>query len=114
MPTSLQRRRWNNHIAGAQMPQLFLEGEIMTDATTILLAERQKTHGSFEVHARVTQQLKVIMESEENWRRLTPRHKESLHMIVHKIGRIMAGNPKFNDHWDDIAGYARLASEACK
>ena len=29
-------------------------------------------------------------------------------MIVHKIGRILAGNPNHSDHWHDIAGYATL------
>ena len=32
-------------------------------------------------------------------------------MIAHKIGRILAGNPDFKDHWDDIAGYAVLISQ---
>ncbi len=31
-------------------------------------------------------------------------------MIAHKIGRIVSGNPNVQDHWDDIAGYAKLAS----
>ena len=30
-------------------------------------------------------------------------------MILHKVARIMAGNPKEADHWRDIAGYATLA-----
>lgn len=83
------------------------------DATTELLAERAKTHGSFKVHARVTQRLKHIMTPEMNWESLSDEHREALHMIVHKIGRIMAGNPNYKDHWDDIAGYAKLGSEAC-
>jgi hypothetical protein len=44
---------------------------------------------------------------------LKPEHAESLEMIAHKIGRILAGNENFHDHWDDIAGYAKLGSEAC-
>ena len=86
----------------------------MTDSTDLLLAERAKTHGSFEHHARLTQSLKRDMEQEPNWKGLSDRHQESLHMIVHKIGRILAGNPNFHDHWDDIAGYAKLGSEACE
>jgi hypothetical protein len=79
-----------------------------------LLVEREKTHGSFEVHARITQGLKEEMEDEPTFEKLSDRHKESLHMIVHKIGRILAGNSNFKDHWDDIAGYAKLGSEACE
>ena len=79
-----------------------------------LLVERQKTHGSFADHARFTQDLKGIMEATASWPPLSAQHKESLHMIVHKIGRILAGNPNFHDHWDDISGYAKLGSEACE
>ena len=41
---------------------------------------------------------------------LSDTQKESLEMIVHKIGRILAGDPSFQDHWDDIAGYAKIAN----
>ena len=30
-------------------------------------------------------------------------------MILHKIGRIVAGDEREVDHWQDIAGYATLA-----
>lgn len=80
----------------------------MADSITELLAEREKTHGSFVTHARVTQDLKDVLHACGNWQRLDPRQKESLEMIMHKVGRIMAGNPSFDDHWDDIAGYAKL------
>ena len=79
-----------------------------------LLQEREKTHGSFETHAATTQKFKDILHSMPNWDGLSPRHKESLEMIVHKIGRIASGKANFKDHWDDIAGYAKLGSEACE
>jgi hypothetical protein len=34
-------------------------------------------------------------------------------MIAHKIGRIIAGDPDFRDHWDDLAGYATLIAQKC-
>lgn len=79
----------------------------MTDIRAIL-DERQKTHGDFRVHARVTQTLKNVMRVEDGHDRLTQTQIESLDMIAHKIGRILAGNPNHKDHWDDIAGYAQL------
>lgn len=82
------------------------------DSTALLLAERAKTHGSFTTHAETTQKLKCVIHTSK-FDTLSDRHKEALHMILHKIGRIMAGNPNFHDHWDDIAGYAKLGSEAC-
>ena len=36
---------------------------------------------------------------------------EALEMIVHKIGRIVNGNPDVVDHWVDIAGYATLIAD---
>jgi hypothetical protein len=36
---------------------------------------------------------------------------EALEMIVHKIGRIVNGNPNKVDHWVDIAGYAKLVAD---
>lgn len=83
------------------------------DSTTQLLSERAKTHGSFEVHARVTQTLKTYLCNEGIYGKCNARQCEAMDMILHKIGRIIAGNPNFKDHWDDIAGYARLASDSC-
>jgi hypothetical protein len=82
----------------------------MSDDTDALLAEREKTHGDFTVHSDVTQYMKDLFRFQQNWAKLTPAMKESLDMIAHKIGRIMAGTASHNDHWDDIAGYARLVS----
>lgn len=82
--------------------------------TAELLAERGKTHGNFVDHATITQNLKRDMRAWDNWDKLSTPQKEALEMIVHKIGRILAGNPNYKDHWDDIAGYAELASKACE
>jgi hypothetical protein len=45
---------------------------------------------------------------------LIPVHREALDMIALKLSRILSGQANFKDHWDDIAGYAKLGSEACK
>jgi hypothetical protein len=37
--------------------------------------------------------------------------KEGLHMILHKIGRIVNGDPDYVDSWLDIAGYATLVAD---
>jgi Domain of unknown function (DUF6378) len=83
----------------------------MNDSTTALLAERGKTHGDFTDHALITQTLKNACNSRRGWNNLTPEQREAIDMILHKIGRILAGDPSHKDHWDDIAGYARLVSE---
>lgn len=81
--------------------------------TEKLLAERATTHGEYTEHARLTQSIMEICRSSRNWQRkkLSNMQRESLHMIAHKIGRILEGDPNHADHWDDIAGYARLVSQ---
>jgi len=83
------------------------------DATTEILAARGQTHGDFSDNARIMQNLKREMEAEHGWSKLSDVQREALHMIQHKVGRIISGNPNFRDHWDDIAGYARLVAERC-
>ena len=86
----------------------------MTD-TEQLTGERNNTHGNFEDNARVAQTLKNYFKIEVARRAmrqqppLTFRQLDALDMIAAKIGRIIAGDPNFVDHWDDIAGYAHIA-----
>ena len=75
-----------------------------------ILTERQKTHGDFRDHADVTQRIKMVMCSSIKWGTLTTSQRESLEMVAHKIGRILAGDPNHQDHWADIAGYAQLVA----
>ena len=72
------------------------------------LSQRNSTHGDYDVHARYTQDLLRTMQRSKNWERLRDTQKESLHMIAHKIGRILAGDPDHADSWHDIAGYSVL------
>ena len=76
--------------------------------TEKLLDERNKTHGSFLINSRVSQGLKEIVRSEPTYQQLNIVHREALDHMFGKIGRIMAGQPTFDDHWDDVAGYAQL------
>lgn len=79
-----------------------------------LLQEREKTHGDYRSTAEIAQRLKKIIA--DNTQITHPMfcniHRESLDMICTKIARILSGNPAIKDHWDDIAGYAKLAAEA--
>lgn len=86
----------------------------MTDTTQALLNERGKTHGSFASNAYISQHLKQFYRSQPGYGNLNAEQREALDMFAAKICRILSGQPDFNDHWDDIAGYARLASAACK
>ena len=72
------------------------------------LNERAATHGFFAVNSRIAQQLKDLIRNQDNYEKLTYAQRESLDMIMHKISRILSGDPKFIDSWRDIAGYAQL------
>ena len=88
----------------------------MTDINS-LLSERGKDHGRYRTHSAITQGLKNEIyerltdgKMTELGHTLTPAMLEAIDMICHKLGRIAAGNPNVRDHWDDIAGYAKLVS----
>jgi len=78
------------------------------DTTQGLLNERDSTHGSFIVNARVSQALKEVFRNEPGWEQLEIIHREAIDHMCGKFGRIMAGQPTFDDHWDDLGGYAGL------
>lgn len=86
----------------------------MTDIHTTL-TERGKTHGSYDNHATVTQDIKAAVKAgrEDAGSPLNSLFQETVDMIAHKLGRIAAGDPDFKDHWIDIAGYATLAADRC-
>lgn len=79
-----------------------------------LLSERGKTHGLYSEHACITQRLKTIVRGVEGWYRLNDSQREALEMVAHKVGRILAGDPNFEDHWADIAGYSQLVANEIK
>ena len=78
--------------------------------TSDLLNGRAKTHGRFEDNAAVGQMLRGFFRSREQWANMTVVQREALDMIAGKISRILSGQGGYADHWDDIAGYAKLAA----
>lgn len=82
-----------------------------------LIETRGKTHGDYSNTAKYIQQFKAVAHGAYYERRqrgqpsLTAQQKESLEMILHKCGRILSGDASFDDHWADIAGYAKLANK---
>lgn len=93
------------------MPENVLEGKTTDIAAT--LTERGTRYGPFTGHANVTQDLKkaVRLHLVARNRRLSDDQQEALDMIMHKVGRIVNGDPDYADSWVDIAGYAKLVSD---
>lgn len=79
-----------------------------TSPTEAIITERGSRYGKFKDGAEIMQELKDVMREVDGWRNLTPSQREALDMIQHKIGRILNGDPTYDDSWKDIAGYATL------
>lgn len=79
-----------------------------TSPTEALITERGNRYGKFKDGAEIMQELKTVMREVDGWHNLTPSQREALDMIQHKIGRILNGDPTYDDSWKDIAGYATL------
>ena len=72
------------------------------------LVERGIRYGSFETHAQYAEDINQIFERSPNWSTMNADNKEALRIIANKIGRILNGDPEYDDNWRDIAGYATL------
>ena len=87
--------------------------EMYEDAVDATLDARAVDYGKFIEGAEVMQMLKRVVQNALSNRDKVLAHDqaESLDMIIHKIGRIVNGNPDVVDHWLDIAGYAKLVAD---
>ena len=79
-----------------------------------VLNQRQATYGSFTKNAEVSQMMKYFMTQGTNYKQMPMAHREALEMIVHKIARIVNGDPNYIDNWIDICGYSQLVIEEIK
>ena len=87
--------------------------EMYEDAVDATLDARAVDYGKFIEGAEVMQMLKRVVQNALSNRDKVLAHDqaESMDMIIHKIGRIINGNPDVVDHWLDIAGYAKLVAD---
>ncbi len=72
------------------------------------LAERGSRYGSFTTHAEYAEWINNVYEESPGWKNMKPDAKEALRIIANKIGRILNGDPDYDDNWRDVAGYATL------
>ena len=72
------------------------------------LSERGKRYGKFEDGSKIMQQLKDIAHKSPSWELMEPIQREAMDMILHKVGRVLNGDPFYDDSWRDIAGFSKL------
>lgn len=77
---------------------------------TNVLAERGKRYGEFDHQAEYAQGIKRIFQSSPNWAEMKDDQREALDLIANKLGRILNGDPNYDDSWVDLAGYATLVA----
>ena len=78
-----------------------------------VLNQRKNTHGNFIDTCATTQALMQVLYGGSTFHSLSAPQVESLHMIAHKMARIVNGDPNFEDHWIDIEGYSKLVRVHC-
>ena len=92
------------------MPEAFIQEDTNIDQT---LDARAQDYGKFKDGAALMQAMKRTLADHalRHNKTFADDQWEALEMIVHKIGRIVNGNPDKVDHWVDIAGYAKLIAD---
>ena len=82
------------------------------------LDERGDRYGDWKNHAQISQDIQNAIVKGwfqrgdgQDLNEVPAYMLESLVMIANKIGRIINGDPYYDDSWRDIAGYATLVVE---
>ena len=77
------------------------------------LNARAEMYGKFKDGAALMQGIKRVLadHAAKHNKTFADDQWEALERIVHKIGRIVNGDPDVTDHWVDIAGYATLIAD---
>lgn len=70
--------------------------------------ERKGQHGDWNEQSLCNDSLDKVAHESANYHSLLPYQRKAVDMILVKLSRILSGNPKHEDHWDDISGYAYL------
>ena len=73
-----------------------------------ILKERGNRYGNYQDFSETSQTLKEFVRTLSGWDRLKSYQKESIDMILHKMARIINGDPDYVDSWRDMEGYAKL------
>jgi hypothetical protein len=79
--------------------------------TEEILAERGNKYGEYAENARVMQRIKDALRSGRSWDKAPDTVKEALECVALKLGRIVNGDPLYDDNYRDAIGYLTLALE---
>jgi hypothetical protein len=100
----------------AQAQEVFeqaVEDHLQRTSVDKVLDDRAKDYGKFIEGAEIMQMLKRVVHNyiEKRGTPLAFDQREAIDMIIHKLGRIINGNPDKVDSWRDVAGYSTLVAD---
>ena len=75
------------------------------------LQERGSRYGSMEQNADLTAALMACVLEAPGRENLSNMHEECIHMIFHKISRMVNGDCMYADNAHDIVGYGKLLED---
>lgn len=83
------------------------------DRIAEILKERGRTHGDLAMNADLAVTMEEVWRERcgHRWNRMSRVELLCLKMIALKIARILSSDVPITEHWDDVAGYAKLASD---
>lgn len=84
-----------------------------TNGTDVTIT-RDKQYGGFDAVAYTSDTLLKIVSEQSGWYRMMPVQKEGIRMTLHKIARIVCGDPNYEDSWVDAAGYLNITMKYMK
>jgi hypothetical protein len=107
--TQMRVEKLVTHPPETEFP-LFVNETVGADET---INERAVDYGKFKDGAALMQGMKRLVadHARAHDKLFADDQWEALEMILHKIGRIVNGNPDKVDSWVDIAGYATLVAD---
>jgi hypothetical protein len=100
-------------IQAKEVLELAIEDHTPQTEVDAILDSRAKDYGKFIEGAEIMQMLKRLVHNyiEKRDTPLAFDQREAIDMIIHKLGRIINGNPDKVDSWRDVAGYATLVAD---
>jgi len=104
----LRKKALDNQIGVFAPPEMVPVPQVKGGETTAVLRERGQRYGLFSEQARIAQSLKNALRVEKGFYRLSEVQKEALEMVMHKIARMLNGDPTYDDNVVDIMGYTEL------
>jgi hypothetical protein len=76
-----------------------------------ILEDRGIRYGEFKDQALISQAAKAVILTRSATRGMEAYQVEAMEMIIHKMSRIVNGDPDYVDSWRDIEGYAKLVAD---